>query len=291
MTPFREKPVKWDGDDGGGRYENDGGYKYDIINQTVVRQREEMPEYFLADTPEEAQALHDNFSETLNTLAYNYAVATGLLKSDLFGEALIGLARANRDWDPKRSNDFKTYAIYRIKDALREYCIENASSIKVPMYIRIAHNHYNELASICNSYDIPVEMLVFEQEIPLVFDPSDAVRAAELVTLLINATNRANVSMEKFVARIQAVPNDELFENQLPPEVEEMQTRRLEAALVVEKLKQHMNQEEMVICSGIMEGRSYSEIAEELGKSKGWVAGKLKSFKQRMLEMADSGKL
>jgi RNA polymerase sigma factor (sigma-70 family) len=291
MTPFREKPVKWDGDDGGGRYENDGGYKYDIINQTVVRQREEMPEYFLADDPEEAQALHDRFSKILNTLSYNYSVATGLLKSDLFGEALIGLARANRDWDPKRSKDFKTYAIYRIKDALREFCIENASSIRVPMYIRIANNQYNELVSICESYDIPVEMLVFDQEIPHVFEPNDAVRAAELVTLLINAANRTNVSMEKFVHRVQAVPSDELFENQLPPEVEEMQSRQLEAALVVDKLKQHMTQEEMVICSGIMNDLSYEEIAQQLGKSKGWVSGKLKSFKQRMLEMADSGKL
>jgi len=291
MTPFREKPIKWDGDDGGGRYSNDGGHKYDIVNQKVLHQREKMPEYFLADSPEEAQALHDNFSSTLNTLSYNYSAATGLPKTDLFGEALIGLARANRDWDSKRSDDFKTYAIYRIKDALREYCIDNASSIKVPLYIRTANNQFNELVSICESYDIPVEMLVIEQEIPLVFDPQDAVRSAQLVTLLINAANRANVSMEKFVQRIQAVPSDELFENQLPPEVEEMQTRQLEAALVVDKLRQHMTQEEMVICVGIMEDRSYEDIAKQLGKSKSWVSNKLRDFKQRILEKVDSGTL
>ena len=291
MTPFREKPVKWDGDDENGRYTNDGGLKYDIINQTVVRQRERMPEYFLADTPEEAQALHDEFSELLNALAYNYSVATGLLKSDLFGEALIGLGRANRDWDPKRSNNFRTYAIYRIKDALREYCIENASSINVPMYIRQANNHLSELKDICSAYEVPFEVLAIEQEIPLNFDPQDAVRSAELVTFLINAANRANVSLEKFLERVQAVPEDELFDNQLPPEVEERQTRQLEAALVVDKLKQYMTRDEQRICSGIMEDKSYEEIARELGRSKSWVAKKIKDFRERMLKMADAGKL
>jgi RNA polymerase sigma factor (sigma-70 family) len=291
MTPFREKPIKWDGDDGGGRYSNDGGYKYDIVNQKVLRKREEMPEYFLADTAEEAQALHDNFSSVLNTLSHNYSIATGLPKTDLFGEALIGLARANRDWDSKRSNDFKTYAIYRIKDSLREYCIDNAGSIKVPLYIMTANNQYKELMGICESYDIPVETLVFDQEIPLQFDPADAVRSAELVTLLINAANRAKVSLKKFVQRIQAVPSDETFENQLPPEVAEIHTRQLEAALVVDKLRQHMTQEEMVICAGIMEDRSYEEIAQQLGKSKSWVSNKLRDFKQRILEKVDSGTL
>ena len=123
-----------------------------------------MPEYFLAETADDAQALHDKFSETLNTLSYNYSVATGLPKSDLFGEALIGLARANRDWDSERSEDFKVYAIYRIKEALREFCIDNSSAIHVPMYIRLSSNHYNELVSICKSYGIPVEMLVIERD-------------------------------------------------------------------------------------------------------------------------------
>lgn len=291
MTPFREKPVKWDGDDGGGRYSNDGGYKYDIIKQTVVKKQETMPKYFLADDPDEAQELHDNFSELLNLLSYNYSVATGLNKADLFGEALIGLARANRDWDPKRSNDFRIYAMYRIKEALREFCIDNASSIRVPLYIRTSSNHYKELSDICNYYGVPVETLAIEQEIPQEFEPQDAVRSAELVTLLINAANRASVSMEKFVARIQAVPSDELFENQLPPEVEEMQTRQLEAALVVDKLKKHMTQEESAICSGIMEGLSYDEIAQKLGRSKGWVSNRLKAFKERILAKADDGTL
>ncbi len=291
MTPFRDKPVRWDGDDGGGRYSNDGGLKYDIVTQTVVRQRERMPEYFLADTAEDAQALHDEFSSLLNKLAYNYSVATGLPKADLFGEALIGLGRANRDWDPKRSDKFRTYAIYRIKEALREYCIENAGSIRVPLYIRQANKHFVELQAICASYEIPVETLVIDQEIPLVFEPHDAVRSAELVTMLINAANRAKVSLENFLDRIQAMPEDELFDNQLPPEVEELQTRQLEAALVVDKLKQFMDREEQIICAGIMEDKSYDEIAAEFGKSKSWVAKKVKEFRQRMLEMADAGKL
>jgi len=56
MTPFRRKPVKWDGDDANGRYKDRNGFKFDIMTKSVVNRAEEMPEYYLADTPEEADA-------------------------------------------------------------------------------------------------------------------------------------------------------------------------------------------------------------------------------------------
>ena len=95
MTPFRDKEVKWKEEDNAtGRYKNVNGLKFDIIRQTVVIQQEEMPKHFLADTPEEAEALYCKYSGMINGMAYNYALATGLQKFDLFIEALIGLGRA-----------------------------------------------------------------------------------------------------------------------------------------------------------------------------------------------------
>ena len=63
MTPFRDKKVKWkDNDDTTGRYKNVSGFKFDIIKQIIVRQPETMPKHFLADTPEEAEALYGRYS-------------------------------------------------------------------------------------------------------------------------------------------------------------------------------------------------------------------------------------
>lgn len=284
MTPFKEKPVKWDGDHGEGRFQNSQGYKYDVVNQTVVKQTEEMPEFFLANTAEEAQALYERFSKTLNLLSGNYATATGIPKTDLFGEALIGLARANRDWDPKRSNDFRTYAIYRIKDALREYCASNMNCVSVPVYLRLSHKHYKELCSICNEYKIPVDTLAIEQEIPDCFEPEDAIRSAELVVNLINASNRARTNYRVYLERIKSIPEDECFDQQLPPELEERQSRQLEAALVVDKIKKFISEDELLICDGIMKDKTYEEIAAELDKSKAWVSKKIKEIRTKVLK-------
>jgi RNA polymerase sigma factor (sigma-70 family) len=291
MTPFREKPVEWDGDDDNGRYKNRGGFKYDIVTKTVVKKAEHMPKCYLADTQKEAEAIYSQFEKVLNKLAYSYAIGTGLNKSDLFGEGLIGLGRAYRDWDPKRSDDFRAYAVFRIKDALGEFVRDNASAISVPSYIKKAHANIREIKAICEAADIDHHMVIDEQELPDELETNDAVRCAELVSNLINAANRAGIGYKKFLERIKLIPEDVEYIDQTPPEIHRREIEMLEAAIVVEKLKDHMDDTELAICEGIMLDKSYDEIGKELGKSKAWVSGKLKALKERILEMMHQGKL
>lgn len=291
MTPFRDNPVQWDGNDDNGRYKERGGFKYDIVNQTVVKRAERMPKCYLADTPEEADALYDRFERYLNNVATSYSLNTGLSKADLFGEGLIGLGRAYRDWDPSRSDEFAPYAKFRIRDALGEFARDNASAISVPTYIKKAHANIREIKAICEAANVDPSGIIYEQELPDELDPEDAITCARLIVNVINAANRAKVSYTNFIERISMVPKDVEYEDQTPPEVHQREIEMLEAAVVVEKLKEHMDDIEISICENIMLDKSYEEIGKEFNRSKSWVAGKIKALKERITKMIREGKL
>ena len=291
MAPFRKKPVKWDGDIGNGRYKNKDGYKYDIVTQSVVKKTEDMPECFLADTPEEAESIYNKFEKLINSFAYSYAMSTGLNKVDLFGEALIGLARAYRDWDPKRSDDFRLYATFRIKDALNEFARNNATSILVPSYVKKAYSNLKEVIAICESTDVDYHMVIDNYFFPENLTVEDAVRCTQLVRNLTNAAKRAKVDYSKFIERISLMPQETEYSDQISPETHVRDSERLEAALIVDKLKEHMDITELSICEGIMLDKSLDQIGKEMGKSKSWVSGKLKKLREKIVEMMEAGTL
>lgn len=291
MTPFRQKPVQWDGDDDNGRFENKGGYKYDIVNKTLVKKAERMPKYYLADTPEEADVLYNRFEKYLNDVSAAYVINTGLSKADLFGEGLIGLGRAYRDWDPSRSDVFTPYARFRIKDAMNEFVRENGSTVSVPTYVKKSHANVREIKNICEAATVDPDIIISDQELPDELETSDAVRCAELISNLINAANRAKVSYKEFLERISLVPEDTEYVDQTPPEVHQREIEMLEAAVVVEKLKDHMDEIELAICEGVMLDKTYEEIGKGFNRSKSWVSGKLKVLKTRIIEMMHDGKL
>lgn len=276
MTPFREKPVKWkDSDNITGRYKNVKGFKFDIIKQTNVIQPETMPEYFLADTPEEAETLYNQYSNLLNALAYNYAISTGLQKADFFGEALIGLGRAYRDWDDSRSKDFKTYAIYRIKDALNEFARNNVTSVTVPAYIKKSHNHVTELKTIFVKYNISIHSNVVVK-----MESSDNYRYLYLTDKLKKAADRAKISYKKFIERVEYIPENYIFDEDI---THDNQEESLETALITKKLYTYMDSTETSICQNIMKGVSYEEIGKKFDKNSVWVRRKLDKLRDKIL--------
>ena len=281
MTPFRDKQVKWKDEDGkSGRYKNVSGLKFDIIKQTVVRQPEIMPKHFLADTPEEAEVLYRQYSNLLNALAYNYAISTGLQKVDLFGEALIGLGRAYRDWDSDRSDNFKTYAIYRIKDALNEFTRNNTTSVTVPSYIKKSHAHVVKLKSIFSEYSLSTDTILLCGKIDKKIKGSNKEKCIYLVDKLNKAANRAKVNYRKFVERVEYIPEDSIFDDSvLYDDNEEF----LEAVLIIKNLQTYMDSTELSICHDIMNGLSYDEIGNKFNKSNVWVRRKLDKLRDKIM--------
>lgn len=291
MTPFREKPMKWDGNDSNGRYKNQGGYKFDIITQTVLKKYEDMPICFLADTPEEAENIYNKFEKILNHFAYSYSISTNINKADLFGEALIGLARAYRDWDPSRSDNFQVYAKFVIRDALNEFVRSNSAIISVPAYIKKANSSIKKIKAICSEYDIDWKSIVISQNIPSGIRHSDISKCATYISNIISAADRSGVDYAKFIERIEFIPEDTEYTEQISYETHKRNSETMEASIIVDKLKTYMTKQELLICEGIMLDKSFDEIGADLGKSKSWVSGKLANLRKRIISMMDDGTL
>ena len=111
-------------------------------------------DYFLGSTPEEAEEVFYEFSDTLNTITKSYHNWSRLDKGDLFGTALVGLARAKRDFDPLRSDNFKAFVILKVKNALNEYYRRNKTAVSIPSYVRIANSYINNIKFVLESCGI-----------------------------------------------------------------------------------------------------------------------------------------
>lgn len=103
-----------------------------------IRDDEQFCKYFLGKTEEEAHENYSKFYNTIKHLANNYSTF-GVDSDDLFQEGLIGLARAVKSFDEERSRGekaFKIFAIYHIKNAMREFVTKQAITLKTPQYLR-----------------------------------------------------------------------------------------------------------------------------------------------------------
>lgn len=228
-------------------------FKYIIIDKKHIKTHEKFLPYFLGNTKEEAERVNKAFSGTLGVISHNYAVATGLEKLDLFEEALVGLARAVRDFDPERGKNFKTYAIYRIKDALRTYVREFKSVVVVPAYLENARRYLSKIKSGC----------------------------AKSVPFLERIAERAGITLETLIERVELLPSEIKYDESTLHKDSE---RIINAALLVRKLKKHMKSDEIQICNMIMEGETYKDIGKRFGKTSSWVVYKLKRLRDRIGE-------
>jgi len=286
MTPFRTTYTKWDEDDGNGKYKNVDGYKYSIITKSMVDSLEDMPKCFLADTQKEAEDIYKRFEKHLNSLAYSYSMSTGIDRAELFREALIGLARGYRDWDVNRSTDFKMYATFRIKEALDEFVRQNMSSISTPAYVKKAHSNLKRLRIISDHYDVDWKELATGKLSTEQLLVSDQVKIEKCVENLKNAALRARVEYSRFIDRIELLPEIvEYSELTHYDVVIDRNQELMDAALIVAKLKDYMDKDELIVCDGIMKDKSIETIGKEIGKSKAWVSDKLKVLREKLFSV------
>ena len=92
----------------------------------------------------------EEYKRLIGRMARKY-VRNRVEYEDLIQEAIIGLILADRNYDPKRSEDFHTYAIYRMKGKMYEYCIGNESPIYVPTHIAKAGAYVKQMLKLIES--------------------------------------------------------------------------------------------------------------------------------------------
>ncbi len=98
--------------------------------EELINKKGALPERVRKDLEEHMVEYH----KLILKMARRY-VRSRVEYADLVQEALYGLMLAERDFDPSRSTDFHTYAIYRMKGKMYEYCIANDSPIYVPTHV------------------------------------------------------------------------------------------------------------------------------------------------------------
>ncbi len=103
-----------------------------------IRDNEVFNKHFLADTEEESEQLLKEYDRDIGFLSNKLSAITGVDKEDLRQEAIIGLARAYRDFEKERSEKFRIFALFKIKDAMREFITTQASNVRVPQYVKNA---------------------------------------------------------------------------------------------------------------------------------------------------------
>lgn len=260
-----------------------------ITSTPIEGTEEKFLDYYLGDTPEEAEELYKKFSHTLNQISNSYSRMSGLPREDLFGSALTGLARAVRDYDPDRGGKFKTYAIYRIKNALNDYIRCNFSIVKIPTQVQTANSYINSIKSILSRYSLDYEGISDLLSCDYV-DPSiegkDRKVIDKYLSKLHDLADRHNLNYENLIRDSEYVPAAyELDDTAAQEDILRREEKMLDAALLVSKLKDHMDITERAVAESIMAGKTYVEIAKEHGKSATWVFNVLKRLKAKLLEV------
>ncbi len=111
-----------------------------LVLEELVRQDKALPERAREDLEKHI----DDYKKLILKMARKY-VRNRVEYEDLAQEAMIGLIQADRDFDPTRSSDFHTYAVYRMKGKMYEYCISNDSPIYAPTHITKAASYVKQM--------------------------------------------------------------------------------------------------------------------------------------------------
>jgi len=264
-------------------------FKYDIIKESSVESHEEFPKYFLANTLEEAELLYKESYSLLNNISYSYSLFSNIPKSDLFGEALVGLARASRDYDSKKKGaKFRTLTIYKIKTVLNEYVRKNSGIVSTPAYIKHASRHLELLKSIFRACDN--DSLAYHLEIGAL-DIDDNIlgelkpKAVEAFRKFKGAATRAHISMNELARRVEFMPVEIPYDEYLSPDdIFRDEKDRLNMVLFVENLKRYLTDVEKEIVECIMDGMPYNKIAKKFNRTTPWICDRLRKMKVKLKE-------
>lgn len=84
------------------------------------------------------------YKRLVSNMAHKY-VRGRVEYEDLLQEAYVGLIMAERDFDPERSEDFRTYAITRMRGRMYEYGIRNDTLISIPTHVAKAVSYIRQM--------------------------------------------------------------------------------------------------------------------------------------------------
>ena len=239
---------------------------------------EEFLDAFLAKDKTTAEKLYSAYKPTLDLLANKYAYYTGADKDDLVEEGLIGLARAARDFEEDRSNDFQTFAIYKITDAMKEFSTTQATNINVPRYILEAKRLVNKLHKMMassgliphethNSLKLWEESGLCDKDKAVIEDITNIRRSIR------NLAERSGTSVEALIERsdlyaadaLDVQLNDNLDQMTFGAEEDEI-IRAIMIPKAIQAIQDILSEDEYnLIYEHFVNGKTVRDLSDELG--------------------------
>ena len=216
---------------------------------------------FLADSKEEAEEIYNEYKPLLCSIVNSYVKSTGLDRDDLFSEALLGLALAKRDFDPTRGDNFKQFALRKIKDSLHDYIRRFSTAVVIPSYIKKASSLLSRLNVCLLSNGITEDkvnhLLYYGTESN--FYTAD-MPCADLFLKLNKAAERASVPYPELVQRAYTLPTDITIN-------EYCAVHEVEDPMNLVDIQQLLTEEEAIVVEGLERGKSFKQIGVENGHS------------------------
>lgn len=247
---------------------------YQILSSSpVALEEEEFLPFFLGATEEEAAKLYLAFEWLLKKMARSYSINTGLDEGDLFGEGIIGLARAKRDFDLERSEKFSAFAIIKIKDAMNDFVRNNRSVIDIPSYVYRANAIIQRIRRNVSRFKDINDGELYDLIL------TDKVLGVENLKSI---CKHSKLHLKDLVDRSMYVPSDVLYE-EFGFSTEAMLQKDEEnviTTVVISKLLDKLGGDDRLIAEKVMSGFTYEQVARELGKSPSWVKTRLSKMRR-----------
>lgn len=255
------------------------------------------PTNFLADTKEEADKLYSKYLGTLKFLADKYSRLTGLGSEDFVQEGVIGLARASRDFVSERSNDFNTFAIYKIKDSMREFVSSQGATIKIPQYIKDAIGLTGKLKRLISTVEpIGHTSLLEVWHISKKYEKSGEIvkDATNIRKSISNLAERSCTTVKQLIERAELMPSDldtviidhntaDIASGSEEELINRISTRK--SIKVIEDLLTKSDYE--LIVAHIVDGKTVRNLAEETGLSAPTITIKIHNIISELIKRKD----
>ena len=213
------------------------------------------------------------YEKLIKKMAHKY-VRARVEYDDLVQEALMGFMLACRDFNPERSNDFHTYAIYRMKGKMYEYCIRAESPIYVPTHVGKAAAYVKQMQrlldkepSFADRPGIATEIIkINEHEAEADMAPESFAALRELKRKLGNIANTSKMAYERLAGMamesLSLIVSDEVL-NKHPEEtglIDDIVSNRELSA----QIKESLGEKKFTVVYMKALGWSLREIAERL---------------------------
>jgi len=261
-----------------------------------IREEEKFCKCFIANTEVEAEKLLKEFDYNLKLLANKVAGLTGLDKEDLYQEGIIGLARASRDFDEDRSDNFKIFAIYKIKDAMREFGTTQSISISAPQYtkdaVRLANVLREQLVK-AGEYQYSALVDMWNSSSKYIRNDPLEKSIQESRKNLMNLADRSHTSVRQLLERSETVPLFSMDISEIGNKdivdcesTENGIVNKIDVMSAIERVKEHLSDEEYeLLWNRYAKGMTVREIAPLMGISAAYVSDRTQALLNKLRKL------